>query len=75
MHHHVQEVMQDPVMWADGMSYERDKIELWLRKSDMSPLTQLSFPGQKSVVSNLTFRSVIMEWIERTGYSDEGSKK
>lgn len=68
----VQEVMRDPVVWVDGMSYEREAIVMWLRDSDMSPVIQESFPGQKTeVVPNFTLRSLIKEWKERTGYSDE----
>ena len=67
----VQEVMRDPVVWVDGMSYEREAIEMWLRKSDLSPVIMESFPGQKWVVPNLALRSLIKEWKERTGFSDE----
>ena len=66
-----QEVMHDPVVWVDGMSYEREAIETWLRKSDMSPVIRKSFPGQKTLLPNFTLRSLIKEWKERTGYSDE----
>ena len=66
-----QEVMRDPVVWADGMSYEREVFEMWLRKSDTSPVTGETFPGQKTVVPNFSLRSLIKEWKERTGFSDE----
>ena len=33
------EVMTDPVLAADGMTYERRAIEHWLRKNDTSPST------------------------------------
>lgn len=34
-----QELMRDPVVCADGHSYERSVIEAWLQKHDTSPLT------------------------------------
>ena len=64
--------MRDPVVWADGMSYEREEIEVWLMKSDMSPVTGRLFPGQKNVLlPNNRLKGVIMEWKEKTGYSSE----
>ena len=63
-------MMRDPVVWVDGMSYEREAIEMWLTKSDMSPVIQKSFPGQKTLLPNFTLRSFIKEWKERTGYSE-----
>ena len=33
------ELMVDPVIAADGQTYEREAMELWLEKHDTSPLT------------------------------------
>ncbi|XP_033105844.1 WD repeat, SAM and U-box domain-containing protein 1-like [Anneissia japonica] len=33
------EVMKDPVICADGFTYERTSIESWLRKNNSSPMT------------------------------------
>lgn len=55
------EEMQDPVVAADGHSYERLCIEQWLRKQDRSPLnnTRLS---SKRLTPNHTLRKAIQEW-------------
>jgi len=54
-------VMEDPVVAADGMTYERKAIEEWLARKKTSPLT-----GQdlESVVlyPNFNLRSRIKEW-------------
>mmetsp|Transcript_11966 Transcript_11966/g.35928 ORF Transcript_11966/g.35928 Transcript_11966/m.35928 type:complete len:534 (+) Transcript_11966:201-1802(+) len=45
------EVMTDPVVCADGHSYERKVIEQWLENNDTSPLTGLKL-AHKQVVPN-----------------------
>lgn len=35
----VQGEMRDPVLAADGHSYEREAIELWLQENDRSAVT------------------------------------
>ena len=35
----VQEIMQEPVVAADGVSYERKAIEDWFTRSNCSPMT------------------------------------
>lgn len=58
------EVMNDPVMAADGRCYERRVIEEWLKRSDKSPMT-----GDRMEHTNLTpnyaLRSAIMEHKQR----------
>ena len=57
------EVMSDPVMAADGHSYERSAIERWLATKSTSPMT-----GEALVHSflapNHTLRRQIREWEE-----------
>lgn len=60
------EVMEDPVITADGFSYERSAIEAWLASHDTSPLTNNVLP-HRLVVPNHTLRSVIREHMERVG--------
>ena len=38
------ELMRDPVMCADGHSYERANIERWLAESRLSPVTGSQLP-------------------------------
>jgi hypothetical protein len=55
------EVMLDPVIYADGHSYERSNIERWFEKNITSPLTGVAIPN-KIVVSNHALRNLIREW-------------
>ena len=57
----------DPVIAADGFTYERHAIERWLRSSDRSPSTNLPLP-HRGVVPNLGLRSAISEWRQLRGY-------
>ncbi len=55
------EVMLDPVICADGHSYERSNIERWFEINTTSPLTGVALPN-KIVVSNHALRNLIREW-------------
>jgi len=55
------EVMDDPVVAADGHSYERLCIEQWLRKQDRSPLNNTRL-ASKRLIPNHTLRKSIQEW-------------
>lgn len=64
VHAAVQDVMDDPVVAADGYTYERLAIEEWVKRSSTSPLTNMPLPhGQ--LVTNLVLRSAIREWSEQ----------
>lgn len=52
------ELMRDPVMCADGHSYERVNIEEWLMKSNLSPVTGMELE-YRFLVSNVTLKKVI----------------
>lgn len=56
-----QDVMEDPVVTADGNSYERAAIEHWLRTHNTSPLTNLALPST-SLLPNISLRHSIEEW-------------
>lgn len=51
-----QEEMADPVVAADGHSYEREAIEEWLKKHDTSPVTNLKLRN-KTLIPNHALRS------------------
>jgi tyrosine-protein kinase shark len=57
-----QDIMRDPVTCADGHSYQRDSIELWLATHNTSPKTgaQLS---NKTLTPNHALRNAIEEWL------------
>eukprot|EP00743_Colponemidia_sp_Colp-15_P015411 GILK01018529.1.p1 GENE.GILK01018529.1~~GILK01018529.1.p1 ORF type:complete len:347 (+),score=48.33 GILK01018529.1:72-1043(+) len=52
------ELMQDPVVAADGFTYERWAIEKWLKHHDTSPCTGCSLP-HKQLIPNFLIRSQI----------------
>ena len=55
--------MRDPVICADGHSYERAQIEAWLAQSDTSPKTNLAL-SHRHLVPNHTLRSAIEGYAE-----------
>ena len=50
--------MRDPVIAADGHSYERAALEAWLMQHSTSPVTGLSLPHTR-IVDNILIRSAI----------------
>jgi hypothetical protein len=54
------EVMEDPVVAADGHSYEREAIETWFRGHNTSPMTNQVIP--LTLLPNVTLRKLIMAW-------------
>ncbi len=56
----LQELMVDPVIAADGHTYERDAVEKWLRCSSASPVTGLTLAG-KELLPNLAIGCAINE--------------
>ena len=58
------EVMEDPVVAADGHTYERAAIERWVAKKLMSPKTGGAL-GSATIFPNHSIRSQIREWQEK----------
>jgi hypothetical protein len=56
------EVMEDPVVAADGHTYEREAIETWFRRRNTSPMTNQVIPP--NLVPNFNLRSHIAAWGE-----------
>jgi histone H2A len=56
------DLMRDPVMTTDGMSYERCEIVEWLKTSNKSPMTGEEL-STLDVKPNHMLRSAIEEWI------------
>ena len=54
------EVMVDPVVCADGHTYERSNIERWLKQSDRSPKTNLTLRNTE-LFPNLALKEAIEE--------------
>ena len=60
-----QTVMEDPVVCADGQSYDRSAIEEWLKDHRTSPVTNLPLPNLQ-LVPNHALRNSIQEWLLQT---------
>lgn len=58
------ELMVDPVMAADGQSYERSAIETWLKGNDTAPKTNIPLPN-KNITPNISLQQSIEEWRSR----------
>ncbi|KAH6817924.1 U-box domain-containing protein kinase family protein [Perilla frutescens var. frutescens] len=60
-----QEIMQDPVVAADGFTYESEALKGWLESGhDTSPMTNLKLQ-HCDMVPNHTLRSAIQEWLHQ----------
>lgn len=66
------EVMMEPVVTADGHSYERTAIEQWLRHSTLSPLTGERL-AHTSLVPNMALRSQIRSMLQAHDNSGAGT--
>ncbi len=59
-------LMDDPVVAADGHTYNRDDIERWLKQHDTSPLTNEPLE-HKILIPNMAIRRQINAWREQHG--------
>jgi len=59
-----QELMEDPVVAADGHSYERKAIEGWFSSHNTSPLTNLPLKN-KDLIPNHNLRSSIAQYKQK----------
>ena len=57
---HVQVVMVDPVIAADGHTYERTAIQHWLQGSSLSPVTRDKLPHTR-LVPNVLVKSALAQ--------------
>ncbi|XP_042487823.1 U-box domain-containing protein 35-like [Macadamia integrifolia] len=60
----LQDVMVEPCVAADGYTYDRKAIEIWLKENENSPMTNLPLPN-KNLLPNNALLSAIMEWKSR----------
>ena len=58
------EVMKDPVVAADGVTYERAQIERWLLEHDTSPASGVAL-AHKHITPNLALRDMILRSVAR----------
>ena len=57
------ELFTDPVIAADGRSYEREDIQKWLEQNNRSPMTNANFEHQH-LTPNHQLRMKCIEWRE-----------
>lgn len=55
--------MEDPLVAADGYTYEAEAIREWLNDHNTSPMTNLQLENL-NLVSNRIVRSAIQEWLQ-----------
>ena len=60
--------MEDPVVTADGLSYDRASISTWLRTRDTSPVTGLRFTN-KVLTPNNFLRNMAREFLKKQNQS------
>ncbi|XP_048140995.1 U-box domain-containing protein 33-like [Rhodamnia argentea] len=60
------ELMDDPLVAADGYTYEAEAIREWLNGHSTSPMTNLRLENL-NLVSNRIVRSAIQEWVQSNG--------
>jgi len=66
------DLMRDPVVAADGASYEKQCIEEWLQDNDTSPLTNLPL-AHKDLRPNHALKHLIMKRYSRGAASSSGA--
>ncbi|KDP28620.1 hypothetical protein JCGZ_14391 [Jatropha curcas] len=60
----LQEVMQDPIVAADGFTYEAEALTGWLESGhNTSPMTNLELE-HLNLIPNRTLRSAIQDWMQ-----------
>jgi len=54
------ELMSDPVIAEDGITYERESIQLWLSTNNCSPMTRERI--SKKLLPNRAMKNIIAKW-------------
>ena len=66
--------MEDPVIAADGHSYEREAISRWFRTHDTSPKTNMRLQS-KQLIPNHGLKSMIAEHDDQLKACTQGVRK
>lgn len=61
------DIMRDPVICADGHTYERATIAEWVRRKATSPLTNEPLAEPVLLIPNHALRSLITSFVEEHG--------
>ena len=67
-------VMRDPVIAADGHTYERSAIEQWFVSNVSSPKTGLPLYST-NLISNIALRNTIQEFFAKNPHHLGGSQR
>eukprot|EP01040_Poterioochromonas_malhamensis_P023163 gene23163-28316_t len=59
------EIISDPVVATDGISYERKEIVIWLTHHNASPITNTRLLN-KTLIPNINLRQAIEEYTTTT---------
>lgn len=57
------EIMKNPVITKEGITYERDEIQKWLQKNETDPVTRQKIPNE--LIPNVLIRKLIYEFLEK----------
>lgn len=57
------ELMRDPVLAADGFTYEREQIEMWIKRSETSPMTNTPLE-HPHLVPDMSMRQAISDMLK-----------
>lgn len=63
-------IMRDPVTTRTGRTYDRASLENWFRQDPRSPTSRQPLT-MADLIPNRAMKSVIEDWIQRTGYVEE----
>ena len=69
-----QDIMRDPVVDNEGISYERSAITQWLKKSNTSPISRKNLKNS-DLSANLALKSLIEEWISNNNFDEAGKSE
>ena len=57
------EIMKNPVITMEGITYEKDKIQKWLQKNETDPVTRQIISNE--LIPNVLIRKLIHEFLEK----------
>lgn len=57
------DIMSEPVITADGQTYEKKAIECWLREHNTSPLTNMALP-HTHLTPNFALKKLIGDYLD-----------
>ncbi len=65
-----QEIMNDPVITPKGITYERNNILNWLKKSQICPITKTPL-NESDLIKNYSLKNAIMEYIKKQDFKNQ----